>query len=125
IATVDDRRRAVDQQNVDLLADRIADQRRQIASCMRAALLQDQAAAERPQTPLGDLPGLVEDALLEPGKPGLNEAYRKRPERRDPEKRTLGNSRLHAPFDRLLGRAERDDLYGGEHLPGLDDREGR
>ena len=76
VAPVDDRRRAVDQQDLDPMAHRIADQRRQLGGRVSAALFEAQRAAERRQTALGDLPGLVEDALLQSRQPRLNKADR-------------------------------------------------
>src|SRR5215813_10702450 len=122
VAPVDNGRRPVNQQNVDAVAHRVADQRRQVARQMRAALLQGQGAAERPQPALGHSAGFIEDALLEPGKPCLNQADRERPEWRDAEEWTLGNGRLDTLFDSVLRGGEWDDLYSGNHLPRLDDR---
>ena len=47
IAPVEDRRGAVDQQDLDTVAECVANQRRQRSGFMRAALLQEKFTAER------------------------------------------------------------------------------
>src|SRR5258705_226599 len=71
---IEDRRGTVDQQDVDPVTEHVADQRSELAGRVAAAFLEDEPAAECAQPSPGDFPGLVEDALLQSGKPGLDKA---------------------------------------------------
>ena len=89
VAPVDDRRGAVDQQQIDRMAERGANMRLRARRSLSAARLEHERAAERGEPGLGHLAGLVEDALLEARKPGLDQADRERPKRRDAQQRAV------------------------------------
>src|SRR5271170_3756499 len=107
------------------MPERVADQCREFGARVIAALLEDEAAAQRRKPAQGHLAGLVEDAFLEPGEPSLDQPGRALPEGRDAYQRAAGRSGLDAALDRLGRRRERDDLDRGDHLPRLDDRKRR
>src|SRR5271168_1529766 len=120
IAPIEYGRRTMDQQDVDPVADRVADHRSKLSSRVAATFLNDQQAAERLQPSLGDFTGLVEDALLQPGEPGLDEPDRARLERCDAEQRSIRTGYLEATLNRLGRCGERDNLYRRDHHARLD-----
>src|SRR5262249_51976024 len=96
VAPVEDRRGAVNEQHVDAVPDDVADPRRQLGDLVGAALLDDEPAAERRQSPLGDLSGLVENALFKAWQPRLHKADGEPPKRRYRQQRTPRNGHLDA-----------------------------
>jgi hypothetical protein len=125
VSPIEDRRGAVNQQNVDALAERIADHRCQFTRRVRAPLLEHEPAAERGEPAFGHLPGLVENALLEPGKARLHKPDRARHKWSNAQQGTVRRRDLDAARDRRFRCCERDDLDRGDHLLGLDRREWR
>ena len=115
----------MDQQNVDALAERIADRRRQFTRGVPAALLENEPAAQCGKPAFGHLPGLVENTFLEAGEPCLHKPDRARHKRSDAQQRTVRGRGLDAVRNRRLWCCERNDLDRGDHLLGFDRREWR
>jgi hypothetical protein len=92
---------------------------------VRTPLLESEPAAECGEPALGHLPGLVENALLEPGQACLHKPDRARHKRRNAQQRTVHGRGLDAACYRGFWRCERDDLDRGDHLLGFDRREWR
>ena len=125
IASIEDRRRAVNQQDVDSVTHRVADEWSEFRGRMAASFLEHQPAAECAEPSLGDFPGLVEDALFQSGKSGLDEPHGTGQEGCYPQQRALRGGCRDAALDGLRGCCERDDLDRGDHHPRLDHGKGR